>query len=46
MGQFSYRAINSAGRTVRGKLSANNETDLYQQLEQVNLTLIDSKAIK
>ena len=46
MGQFSYRAINSAGRTVRGKLSANNETNLYQQLEQVNLTLIDSKVIK
>lgn len=46
MPQYSYRAINSAGKTIRGKLSANNETDLYQQLEAVNLILIDNKQIK
>jgi type IV pilus assembly protein PilC len=46
MPQYAYRALNEAGRTVRGKLSANNETDLYQQLEQAGLMLLDSKAAK
>lgn len=46
MPQYSYKAINKEGRTIRGKLSANNETDLYQQLEATNLVLIDSKAIR
>lgn len=46
MPQYAYRAINASGRTVRGKLSANNESDLYQQLEQSNLMLIDQKQIK
>ncbi len=46
MPQYAYRALNEAGRTVRGKLSANNETDLYQQLEQSGLMLLDSKAVK
>lgn len=46
MPQYAYRAINSSGRTVRGKLSANNETDLFQQLEQSKLMLIDQKQIK
>ncbi len=46
MPQYAYRALNDAGRTVRGKLNANNETDLYQQLEQIGLMLLDSKPIK
>lgn len=46
MPQYAYRALNDAGKTVRGKLSANNETDLYQQLEQSGLMLLDSKAVK
>lgn len=46
MGQYSYRALNDAGRQVRGKLNANNETDLYQQLENLGLMLIDSKPVK
>lgn len=46
MPQYAYRAINASGRTVRGKLSANNETDLFQQLEQSKLMLIDQKQIK
>lgn len=46
MAQYAYRALNDAGRTVRGKLSANNETDLYQQLEQAGLMLLDSKTVK
>lgn len=46
MPQYAYRALNEAGKQVRGKLTANNETDLYQQLEQIGLMLIDSKAVK
>jgi len=46
MAQYAYRALNDAGRQVRGKLNANNETDLYQQLEGIGLMLIDSKPVK
>lgn len=46
MAQYAYRALNDAGRTVRGKLNANNESDLYQQLEQSGLMLLDSKLVK
>lgn len=46
MAQYAYRALNDAGRQVRGKLSANNETDLHQQLEEIGLMLIDSKPVK
>lgn len=46
MAQYSYRALNDTGRTVRGKLSANNETDLYQQLQASGLMLLDSKTVK
>ncbi len=46
MPQYSYRALNSEGKSIRGKLSANNETDLFQQLEDAGLVLIDNKQIK
>src|SRR5690348_7119166 len=46
MPQYAYRALNDAGKTVRGKLSANNESDLYQQLQQTGLMLLDSKPAK
>lgn len=46
MPQYAYRALNDSGRTVRGKLSANNETDLYQQLEEIGLMLLDSRPVK
>ncbi|MEQ9448702.1 MAG: type II secretion system F family protein, partial [Rhodospirillaceae bacterium] len=46
MPQYSYRALNDAGRQVRGKLTANNETDLYQQLQGIGLMLVDSKTVK
>lgn len=46
MPQYAYRALNDAGRTVRGKIAANNETDLYQQLEGIGLMLLDSKPVK
>lgn len=46
MAQYAYRALNDAGKTVRGKLSANNDTDLYQQLQSIGLVLLDSKTVK
>jgi type IV pilus assembly protein PilC len=46
MPQYAYRAMNNAGRQVRGKLSANNETDLFQQLQGLGLVLVDSKPAK
>jgi len=46
MPQFAYRALNAEGRTIRGKLSANNETDLYQQLQASGMMLVDSKVAK
>jgi type IV pilus assembly protein PilC len=46
MPQYAYRALNNAGKQVRGKLNANNETDLYQQLQELGLMLLDSKAAK
>ena len=46
MPQYAYRAMNNAGRQVRGKISANNETDLFQQLQGLGLVLVDSKMAK
>src|SRR5580698_5102422 len=46
MPQYAYRAINNTGRQIRGKLSANNETDLFQQLQNLGLVLVDSKPAK
>lgn len=44
MKKYSYRALNGEGRSVRGNLSAANETDLYQQLKVTGLELLDCKA--
>jgi type IV pilus assembly protein PilC len=46
MGQYSYRALNNAGKQVRGKINAANESDLYQQLNKLGLMLVDSKPVK
>lgn len=46
MPQYAYRALNNAGRQVRGKINAANESDLYAQLSKLGLMLVDSKAVK
>ena len=43
MKKFKYRALDDQGKQIRGKFSAVNETDLYQQLKTINLELIDCK---
>ena len=40
MEKFKYRAVNEAGRPVRGVLSAANEGDLFAQLQGAGLELI------
>lgn len=45
MATFRYRALNSAGRTLRGKLTAVNETDLFYRLKQAGLDLIDATQV-
>lgn len=46
MEKYKYRAINDSGRPIRGVLSAANESDLYKQLQDAKLELIDCKKIK
>ncbi len=43
---FKYKAINKKGRIVNGSLSAQDEVHLYQQLEQIGLSLIKGTPIK
>jgi type IV pilus assembly protein PilC len=42
--KYKYRAIDDKGQSVRGRLSAVNELDLYQQLKTIGLELVDAKA--
>lgn len=46
MPQFAYRAINDAGRSVRGNLSATSETDLFRQLKEAGMHLVDSREVR
>lgn len=46
MPQYAYRAINDKGRSVRGQINATNETDLFQQLHELGLELVDAAVVK
>lgn len=43
---YAYRAINDKGRSVRGQLNAPNETDLFYQLHELGLELVDAAIVK
>lgn len=43
MPKYSYRAINDKGRPVRGVVNADNETDLFNRLQESNMSLLDCK---
>ncbi|KJS37392.1 MAG: type II secretion protein F [Rhodospirillaceae bacterium BRH_c57] len=45
MPQYAYRAINDRGRSVRGKITAANENDLFQQLRSISLELVDTREV-
>lgn len=42
MQRFKYRAINQKGRPVRGVLAAANENDLFRQLQNSGLELVEA----
>ncbi len=46
MARYRYRAMNAAGRKLSGQISAVNETDLYFQLKQIGLDLVDASEIR
>lgn len=46
MQRYKYKAINELGRPVRGALSAANESDLFNQLKNAKLELVDCSVIK
>jgi type IV pilus assembly protein PilC len=46
MPQYTYRAINDKGRSVRGQINASNEQDLFQQLHELGLELVDAAVVK
>lgn len=43
---YRYRAINTMGRTVRGTVTAENESDLELRLKQTGLEVISAKALR
>lgn len=45
MPQYAYRAINDRGRSVRGKMNAVNETELFQQLRGIGMELVDTREV-
>lgn len=38
---YNYKAINESGRSIRGEISAANEVDLEDRLNQLSLDLVD-----
>ena len=43
---YKYRALDAGGHVVRGRLSAVNQNDLFQQLRTNGMELVDCKAVK
>ena len=46
MGMYTYKAMNSAGRTVLGRLDAINTIDLEMRLKRMDLDFINGEPIK
>lgn len=46
MPTYKYSAIDNAGASVRGKLTAANELDLEERLHDIGLTPLEHKAVK
>ncbi|SOE00025.1 type II secretion system F family protein [Caenispirillum bisanense] len=42
---YAYRAINEKGRSVRGQINSVNETELFQQLHELGLELVDATTV-
>ncbi len=46
MSSYNYIAINEKGRRIKGNITADNEVDLENRLDQLGLSLIDCKEAK
>ena len=46
MPTFQYSAINTNGKTVKGKLTAVNELDLEERLKELDLDVLTFRALK
>ncbi|MEQ8968733.1 MAG: type II secretion system F family protein [Azospirillaceae bacterium] len=46
MAAFRYRAVNSAGRTLRGTMSAASEAELFYRLRDIGLELLDAAPVR
>jgi type IV pilus assembly protein PilC len=46
MQNYRYTVVNSSGKTIRGKMSAQNSLDLEERLAGQNFTVIEYKALK
>ncbi|TAE82393.1 MAG: type II secretion system F family protein [Alphaproteobacteria bacterium] len=43
---FTYRAMNDAGRTVKGEMTAENELDLEAKLKTLGMDIVDYREVK
>ncbi len=46
MPTYKYTAIDAAGKSAKGKLTAANELDLEERIQAIGLTLMSHKAVK
>lgn len=46
MKKYKYRAMDEQGNQIRGKFSAVNEVDLYQQLKSMGVELLDCSVVR
>ena len=46
MQEFAYRAITAEGRTVSGRQSASDESDLEARLGRLQLELLSAKEVR
>lgn len=45
MPSYSYKAINDAGRNIRGEITAANEVDLEERLREIGLDLVNYREL-
>lgn len=46
MPTFAYTAVDSSGKSIKGKITANNELDLEERLNELGLTLVEQRVAK
>jgi len=46
MASYRYRAVNSAGRSLRGTMNAASEAELFYRLREIGLELLDAAPVR